>query len=224
MTRKRLVSIALVGLLVVFMEGCNRKVPGLNDPEVAIDGYRIEGAIVDDFLRPLAGVQVILFYSLAFANGDSVDRAYSPSSPGEFVTVEVKSWTNQTVRVLFAGQAPQDSMLYVPWDGRDDSGSVVRSGIYTVTYTVSSVVRKSFRLIVHGNQNAVTDAEGKFVIPESDLPVDEIAPYYDSNDAFVGQFQFSDQVLLQFLSTSFSRTYRVALLKNKITNFSAVVN
>lgn len=224
MTKKGSGHIPVVILLFVLVGGCDRSIPGTNDSDTLIDGYRIEGMIVDDFLRPLVGVRVILFYGLAFANGDSVDRGYSPAVQGEIVTVEVKRGTGEVVRLLFAGPAPQDSVLYVPWDGRNDSGEIERSGIYTVTYTVSNTVRKSFRLIIDGNQNAVTDSEGKFLIPESDLPVDEIAPYYDSNDGFVAQFRITDEVFLRFISTSFSRTYRVALLKNRITHFSAVVN
>lgn len=220
----RFTYIALAGFLFILMEGCDRRVPGLSESDPVIDGYRINGKLVDDFLRPLVGVQVVLYYALAFAGSDSVDRAYTPSVQGEFVTVEVKSWTGLTVRVLFAGPAPQDSTLYVPWDGRDDSGNIARSGLYTVTYTVANVVRKSYRFIVDGNPNDVTDAEGRFMIPESDLPVNEIAPYYDSNDAFVGRFQISDEVFLRFVGASFSRTFRVSLLKNRITNFSAVLN
>lgn len=212
-----------VALLLV-LAGCERGDPGLVETERPINGYRIEGQVMDGFLRPLVGVQVILYYGLAFASGDSISRAYTPAVQGENVTVEVKNPAGQTVRVLFSGAAPQDSSLYVPWDGRDGNGGIVRSSIYTVTYSVAGDIRKSYRQIVDGNQNDTTDAEGRFVIPEPDLPVGEIAPYYDSNDAFVGEFEVLDQVYLRFVGPSFARTYRVTLLKNKTTNFSVVMN
>ena len=212
------------GFLLLLAAGCNRPAPGLNDSETAMNGYRIEGKLIDEFLRPLVGVQVLLYYDLSFISADSTSRAYTPSSQGEVVTIEVKDRAGQTVRTLFSGPAPQDSLVVVSWNERDDNGDIVRSGLYTVTYTVAGVVRQSYRLIIDGNQNSVTDTEGRFVIPESDLPVDEIAPYYDSSDAFVGEFQIRNEVFLRFVAPSFARTFRVALVKNKITNFVVVLN
>ena len=222
--KSELAHVACAGLLFFFLASCERGVPGANDADVVINGYRIEGQVLDGFLRPLVGVRVILYYGLAFASGDSVSRAYSPTVQGEYVTVEVKNAAGQAVRVLFAGPAPQDSMFYVPWDGRDDGGAIVRSGMYAVTYTVTGTVKKSYRQIVDGNQNDTTNVEGRFVIPEADLPIGEIAPYYDSTDEFVGEFEITDQVYLRFVDQTFARTYRVAPVKNRVTKFSVVIN
>jgi len=153
------------GFLLLLAAGCNRPAPGLNDSETAMNGYRIEGKLIDEFLRPLVGVQVLLYYDLSFISADSTSRAYTPSSQGEVVTIEVKDRAGQTVRTLFSGPAPQDSLVVVSWNERDDNGDIVRSGLYTVTYTVAGVVRKSYRLIIDGNQNSVTDTEGRFVSP-----------------------------------------------------------
>jgi len=224
MRRRALVHIAGTGLLLLLMGACERGNPGVSDSDITITGYQIEGKLIDAFQRPLVGVRVLLYYDIALLSADSISRAYTPSVQGEIVTVNVKDTTGQVIRLLFAGPAPQDSDLYVFWDGRNDSGNVVRSGIYTVSYAVASVVKKSYRLIVDGNQNAVTDTEGRFVIPGFDLPVGDVALYYDSADAFVGQFQITSDVFLRFVTPSFDRTFRISLVKDKITNFSVVLN
>ncbi len=222
--KRKLAHIARVGMLFLCFASCDRSVPGPDDSDVTINGYRIEGQVLDGFLRPLVGVQVVLYYGLAYVDGDSVSRAYTPAAQGEFVTVEVKNTSGQAVRVLFAGLAPQDSGLYIPWDYRDDDGAVVRSGLYTVTYSVTGNVRKSYRQVVDGNPNDTTDAEGRFVIPESDLPVGEIAPFYTSSDVFDGEYEIMNEVFLRFVSPAFSRTYKVVLLKDKVTNVPIELN
>ena len=222
--RRPVLHSAVAAIMVFLIGGCDRRNPGLIDSEIPIAGYRIEGKLSDDFQRPLVGVDVLLYYDISLLSLDSVSRIYTPAVQGEIVTVDVNDTTGQVVRLLFSGPAPQDSSLYVYWDGRDDSGNVVRSGIYRVSYTVSSSVRKSYRMIIDGNRNAVTDANGRFVIPGTDLPVNDIASYYDSSDSFIGQYQIVDGVFLRFITPTFDRTVRVALVKDRITNFSVVLN
>ena len=224
MRKRRAFHIAVTGFFLFQAGACERGNPGLNDSDTVIAGYRIEGKLIDDFQRPLTGVEVFLYYDLALLSGDSTSRAYIPTVQSEVVTVDVKDTTGQVIRLVFSGPAPQDSAVYFFWDGRNDSGDVVRSGIYLISYTVASVVKKSYRMIVDGNLNCVTDTGGRFVIPGTDLPVDDIAPYYDSSDSFVGQFQITSDVFLRFITPTFDRSFRVSLVKNKITKISVVLN
>jgi hypothetical protein len=223
--RKRTTFYIVVTGCFLFLAGaCERGNPGVNDSDTVITGYRIEGKLIDDFQRPLTGVEVFLYYGIAFVSGDSISRAYIPTVQSEVVTVDVKDTTGQVVRLLFSGPAPQDLAVYFFWDGRNDSGDAVRSGIYKISYTVASVVKKSYRMIVDGNLNGVTDTGGRFVIPGTDLPVDDIAPYYDSSDSFVGQYQITSDVFLRFITPTFDRAFKVPLIKNKITDGSRTLN
>lgn len=213
----------VIASIAFFVVACDRSSPGVNDADIAINGYRIEGTVRDGFLRPLGGMEVRLYYTLVLESTDSVSRVYQPQTPGEFIVVEVKDAAGGLVNTLFAGQA-NDSDLFVIWNQLDSLGNPVRSGLYTISYSVGSVIRMSYRQIVDGNPNAGTDSNGRFVIPESDLPIGEIAPYFDAVGVFLGQYEISDEVFLQFVDPSFSRTYRVPLTKDKTTNFSPVLN
>ncbi len=211
-------------LICLLVPGCDRRGPGITDPEIPVIGYRIEGVVTDELARPVADVQVVLYYDLSPESGDSVTRAYTPADTSEFIIVRVLDASGATVRQLYAGQAPQGSDLYIVWDERDSLGNTVRSGLYSIVFTVSGQVRKSYRLIVDGNLNAVTDSLGRFEIPESDLPVDEIAPFYDEDSRFLGNYRITDQVYLLFTAPSYtSRTFHIVLAKNRVTNFSAIL-
>lgn len=170
---------------------------GVETPIIRIDGYRIEGTVVDGLDQPFGNLPIALFYTTEFVDNNVPEREYTIQAPGEFVNIDVYDADSVLVRNLYAG-TPADTTIYFPWDRRRNDATLVGSGIYTVRVTVGGMLRHSYVDVVNGNVTAVTNANGVFTIPDVHLPIGySPTPFYNASGAFVGNYRIRNQVYLE---------------------------
>lgn len=182
---------------IVTMPGCRDT--SLVNTTGSVDGYRIEGTVLDGLDQPINNVPVSLYYSPDFiSNTPEPVREYTLESPGEFVNIDVYDDENTLVRNLYSG-TPGAPTIYVPWDQRRNSGSLVGSGIYTVRVTVGGNLRHSYVEFVNGRVTAQTDANGVFTISDLHLPIGySPVPIYSTQGTFTGIYRVTNLVYLEF--------------------------
>lgn len=212
----------LAGMIAIAFFGCERQIPVVPVQQAPITGYQIEGTMTDGLKRPLVGVSMRMYYDPTYVGSDSVpNRSYTPQAASEFVLVRVYNSGGLFVKLLFQGTI-SDTAITVLWDGRDAGGGPAPSGLYSVRYSVGSVVRASYPFIVDGNVTAVTDTAGFYTIGNINLPIGSIVPYYNGT-TFLGWYRIDPSVFLEVQAPSLSRTYHIALDVNVITEFSLII-
>jgi len=212
----------LAGLLLAMFLGCERQIPLVPVAEVPINGYQIEGTMLDGLKRPLVGVSIRMYYDPTYVGSDSVpNRSYTPQAASELVLVRVYDSAGLFVKLLFQGTI-SDSSITILWDGRNGGGAPAPSGLYTVRYSVGSEVRTSYPVIVDGNVTAVTDTAGHYTIGNTNLPIGSVVPYLNGT-TFLGWYRIDPSVFLEVQAPSLSRTYHIALEVNVITEFSLII-
>jgi len=186
-----------------------------------VEGFRIEGTVLDGLEQPISGVPISLFFALDFIGNTPVPvREYTLQTPSEFVGIDVYNYENGLVRNLYAG-APGGTTIYIPWDHRKNNGALAGSGVYTVRVTVGGEMRHSYVEVVNGEVTAQTDANGVFVIPSVHLPVDFFpAPTYNSQGAFTGNYRILTWVYLEFNIGGIVYSYSVPLVAGRVSRLS----
>jgi len=183
-----------------------------------VEGFRIEGTVLDGLEQPISNVPISLFFALDFIGNTPVPvREYTLQAPGEFVSIDVYDYENGFVRNLYAG-APGGPSIYVPWDYRRNNGALAGSGVYTAKVTVGAEIRHSYVEVVNGEVTAQTDANGVFVIPSVHLPVGfSPAPSYNSQGAFTGNYRILTWVYLEFDIGGIVYSYSVPLVAGHVS-------
>lgn len=198
--------------------GCRDAV--IETPIIPIDGYQIEGTVVDGLDQPFGDLPISLFYTTEFLDNNVPVRAYTIQTPGEFVNIDVYDADSVLVRNLYAG-TPGDTAIYVPWDWRRNDSTLVGSGIYTVRVTVGGMLRHSYVDVVDGNVTAVTNASGGFTISDVNLPVGYFpAPFFNASGAFIGNYRIRDQVYLECSVGGVTYGYPVRVSKGVVTRIA----
>lgn len=212
---KRRISIWPCILIAFF--GCRDL--SLNNGGGTIDGYMIEGTILDGLHQPIDSIDIVLYYGVEFVSSSPVpERSYTIENPGDFVTINVYDSEERVVRNLYSG-TPSGSTLYVPWNKRHNNGSLVKSGVYTVRYLVGGSPRHSYVAVVDGHITGRTDVDGIFTIGNENLPVGYFpAPLYSQSDAFLGNYRIQNWVYLEFTIAGTLYTYSIALEQDAITH------
>ncbi|MEX2117358.1 MAG: hypothetical protein WEB37_10760 [Bacteroidota bacterium] len=206
---KRLCAVLLI------VSGCRDT--GMVNVNSKLEGFRIEGTVLDGLEQPFNNIPVSLFYSLEFIDNTVPVRDYTIQTPGESVNVDVYDYENGPVRNLYAG-TPGGPTIYIPWDQRENNGVLVGSGVYTIRVTVGGGLRHSYVETVNGRVTAQTDANGVFVIPGVHLPVGfSPAPVYNSGGAFTGNYRVMDRVLLEFSVGGITHAYSARLVTGQVT-------
>ena len=205
--------IAFLGLVE---SGCRD--PGLDDGTPSIDGYRIEGTILDGLDQPIPGIDIMVYYDTLYVSNSPVPtRPYTLTSTGEYVTIDVYNSEDNVVRNLYAG-TPSGPTVYVPWDKRRGDGSLAGSGLYTIRYVSGGQIRHSYDIAIHGHVTAETDSSGNFIVDNVNLPIDYFpAPFYSNSDTFLGNYRILDWVWLEFVVANQLYSLPVQVKEDAIT-------
>ncbi|MBI4417984.1 MAG: hypothetical protein HY563_04350 [Ignavibacteriales bacterium] len=208
--------------LLILVTGCRDT--DLVEVRRPTEGYQIEGTVLDGLDQPVIGVAIKVSYGMDFVSSSpQPQREYILQSPGEYVVIDVYDLKNRLVRNL-AAESPSGPSFYRPWDKRNNSGNLVRSGVYIVRYVVDGAVRHSYPVLVDGHVTATTDANGVFSISDDSLPVGYYpVPLYTGTDAFVGNYRINNVVYLELTIGTTTHRFGIILRMNEVTRLAVRV-
>ncbi|MBI2620086.1 MAG: hypothetical protein HYW57_08405 [Ignavibacteriales bacterium] len=212
-----------VWALLLVHWSCKREIPLSTDTE-PINGFRIEGTVSDGLGRPLAQVQIRLFYEFIFeSNTPEPSRSYALRASSESVEVRVVDASNRIIRTVFSGLVT-DSVITVLWDGRLADGSEAAGGKYTVQYHAGGSERASYVVLVHGTVSATSDVNGRFIIPQESLPLAQTGiPLYSLTDQFLGLHATGRRVELELKAGTTVKSILVNVEENFLTRVNVVL-
>jgi len=109
----------------------------VEEPVSVPPGVPTGGGTLLNYPNPFNPITQLVLW-IPFENGQSVERE---------VSINIYSISGSRVRSLFDGRLPS-GRFEIPWDGRDDAGSGVSSGVYfAVAKTASRVLSRNLVLI-----------------------------------------------------------------------------
>lgn len=213
MRSKRVVIIFVAVLL-----GCEREIFLIDGGP--LQGYQIEGLVVDRLNTPMRDVDVVLHYNFSYVdNGPAPSKSYTVTDPNQIIVVAVYDSEGQQVKTLYAGTYNTGSMT-VLWDKKDAQGRDARSGVYTIRYMKDGQTVHSYDEVVTGTVTAKTDSLGRYIIPRSNLPVGYYPVYFSSTGGnYPGNYRITNQVLLEFYAGARVRLVYVTLARNQVTRY-----
>lgn len=203
---------------------CEREII-LNDPALKINGYGIEGHVFDRFGNPIPDVDVYLDYGTRFVNnGPEPSKVYTVTGSPENITVLVYTRAGSLYRTIgtYSGITGPFS---IDWDKLKQSNEPALPGVYSVRYQVGSNERLSYPVLVYNTQITRTDSTGRYSVTDQNLPVDFYPiPEYSSNGTFIGNYQITNEVYLQFSSSQGSILRSLLTVKDQLVQFDVRLN
>jgi flagellar basal-body rod modification protein FlgD len=99
----------------------------------------------DQFVRAaaLVGKDVLVPSSAGKLTDGSLNGAVNVPTSGNYVTVQVKDASGNTVRTLSLGQ-PDAGLAQFTWDGKSDDGTQMPDGVYQVSATSGTTAVNTF--------------------------------------------------------------------------------
>jgi hypothetical protein len=198
--------------------GCEREIPIIDGGP--IEGYQVEGFVVDRLNTPMRGVDVVLHFNFSYVdNGLPPSKSYFVTNPNQTIVVGVYATDGRLIKNLYSGTANTGS-LTVEWDKKDGGGRDAASGLYTIRYTENNVTVHSYDEVVTGTVTARTDSTGRYSITKSNLPIEYYPVYFSSTGGnYQGNYRIVNQILLEFFSGSRVRLVYITLARNQITRY-----
>jgi len=188
-----------------------------------ISGYQINGSVTNQSGTPLPNVNVLLYYDEEKISNSPVDTAVAVvTDTNQIITVQVFSVGNILVRTLFSDKMRIGPVPRFSWDGLNDKGAEVASGFYLIRYKIDTMLVKESPLVIEGKLSARTDSDGRFVIPNENLPVGKTYDKYFQN-TFQGVYLIGSSVVLELVSGNSVKTGRVYLKKDVITKVNVTM-
>jgi hypothetical protein len=200
--------------------GCERDLPYMAQADQTIDGYQVEGYVTDKLGIPIKGLKIALWYDLDYIDSDAPPpRVFLVDDTTKIARVVVLDQQTRLKRVLFQGRARKGE-LDVDFDLRDSTGTLLPTGIYTVSFSMGGVTKGSYTQVINGAVTAVTDSLGHYTIPNDFLPVGFYpAPVFTGDGAtFTGNYQVSSFIILEFF-LPVHRSASVTLTQDQISRF-----
>lgn len=200
------VFILSVGLVV---GGCS------DDDPVRPVVMPITGLVLAGDGEPVVGAAVIVTYELPTSA-----VAKNPDKPRTMITYEVletgpiRLWitsacADEVVRTLVEGVVEPGQFSHI-WDGQDDDGLVVTSGVYQYHLEAGGETASADLVLLVNDyapdadptlyrHHALTDDEGRFRIEQDCLPFGYVGRTFDEMGTEIGSFTISRQVQLHAL-------------------------
>lgn len=202
--------------IIVFCLGCERDTQLLSVDTTA--GYKIQGTVTDRIGNPVVGVNVSVWYDY-----DLVDRNPAPTKDftvtdsTKTLSVVVRNRADQTIRTIFSGTLVPGNRTY-DWDMKDANGNDPPASTYTVHYLVDGVSQKSYSVTVSGTIVALTDVQGKYTIPDNNLPIGfyPVPIYSFDKSVYFGNHRIVSSVRLAFTTTARAKEVVVNLSKDVV--------
>lgn len=176
----------------------------------------ITGVVTDSAGRPVPGALLNMFYLVAYRPLGK-PAVPLPTTVFEFdvphpgvLRVSIENYTHDTIRILHADTVAAGWNL-VEWDFTDNRGRSMYSDVYSVTGTLDDSLLRVFKVFAVVEQQysenpapfALTDRFGRFSIPLSRLPVNEVFTRWDYNGDSLGTFRIGPKDLLVAFTPGF---------------------
>jgi hypothetical protein len=187
------------------------------EQEENITGYQINGSVTNQSGNLIPNVIVLLYYDeqkISYTQTDTT--VVFVTDTNQVVTIQVFSIKNILVRTLFLNKMTIGHVPRFSWDGLNDKGVEVPSGLYLIQYKIDTAVVKESPVVIDGIISARTDTDGHFVIPNEYLPVNKTYDKY-LQDTFQGVYLIGSSVVLELVFGTYVKTGRVYLKKDKVT-------
>lgn len=168
----------------------------------------ITGQVLDADGQAVPGAVIMLEYELPQGLGEKIRTAIRIAVPA---AGRVRVWisdpcTRETICVLMDEEAPAGT-LTVTWDGRDESGLTVASGVYRFNLEAEGETTDNDFLLMHGGfdfdadpasfrPHAVTNDDGRFSIAQGCLAFGFVSTAINESGQEVGTFTVSRNIKL----------------------------
>ena len=160
-----------------------------------ISGYRLDGIVADNAGFPVAGAAVYVYYSADDAGPGPIDTVkVVVTDSTKTVDISVYTTAYRFVRTPYFGFRSPGPIPRFTWDGHDENGQLVGSGMYLIGYQIGDTVYKYSRIVVDGLATDTTDGNGRFSITQDHLPVGKIFDSYDGTGAYTSTLRISPDV------------------------------
>jgi hypothetical protein len=210
------VRFGVIGLLCMITLSCREIQP--SDVPYTVQGYQINGTVLNANSIPLEGVDVILYYNFALAQTTPLDAQQvivTDSTRTVFVGVFVEP--NMCIRELFFRHRSPGPVPHFYWDERDDSGHEVPSGKYLIRYVYDTMIVKDVPWIANGHCTATTNSFGRFTITNEHFPIGELFDIYSNADQYMETDKVLSVIYLELYKSDLHARYTVTLNQNAIT-------
>jgi hypothetical protein len=174
-----------------------------------ISGYYLRGIVTTASGTPIDSVEVILYYNYSYIGSTPIDTiTVTVPDASTHVNVAVYTMKNVFIRTLFSGTMPHAGIISsFAWNGLDEYGHAVPSGLYQIRYTVGSTIVKNTPYIIDGHPTARTDSTGYFTLTNENLPIGNRFDASSSDIPSVGVYQITPQITVQFLKNNVASSY-----------------
>jgi hypothetical protein len=208
---------ALLCILCAILPSCRDIQPF--QTSLTTRGYQLNGTVTSANGIPLDSVGVRLYYSYDVVGYDPVDtQQVIVTDSTRIVDVSVYTPNLQFVRQLYFNYRPTGPVPHFLWDERDQNGVPVSSGEYLIRYAIDSLIVKYSIVVIDGHTTATTDAFGRFVIPNANLPVGTVFDAYNLDNTYDVTLRVKPEVDLILYKAGLLAPYSaIQLKKDQIT-------
>ncbi len=163
----------------------------------------LTGQVLDADGQAVPGAAIMLEYELPPVPADKLRTAIRFDLPE---AVPIRVWVSdrcnrEVLRTLYEGEAPAGTHTYI-WDGRDEAGLMVTSGLYQFNLETEEETTKHDFLLMHGGfdldadpsafrHHAVTNDDGRFSIAQGCLAFGYVSTAINEAGQEVGSFTVS---------------------------------
>lgn len=186
----------LIPLFCFALVGCRDESPNGTDSS-SVNGYRIEGSVVDSLDRGILDVSVELAYTYVFIDSEPPASRQLIVPHSGTVQITIYDMYSTPVRNLFNGDAGSGEMN-IPWDQCDNFKRPVGSGLYFYSFSVDNKELVVYPILVDSALTTFTDPDGKFAIDDVHFPIGATVPRFSSDGKFLGNYLVFNAVNLIF--------------------------
>jgi hypothetical protein len=183
-------------LWCIVLVGCREESP-INDTALLIDGYRIEGSVVDSVNHGIYGVTVRLAYTYLFIDSVQPESRVLNISHAGNMRIRIYDMFNQEVREIYNGYA-NPGQYDIPWDYHDNAIRHVGSGLFYYSCTLDDQEILWYPILYDSAMTSFTDNSGNFAISDIHFPIGATVPLFSSDGTFRGNYMVYNTVQLIF--------------------------
>jgi hypothetical protein len=191
----------IIPLCCIILVGCREESP-VDDTAPLIDGYRIEGFVVDSMNHGLYGVSVQLAYTYLFIDSARPESRVVNIPHAGNARIRIFDMFNQEVREIFNGHV-DPGVIDFPWDYHDNDVQHVGSGLYYYSCTLDDQELLWYPILIDSALTSFTDNTGSFAISDVHFPIGATIPRFSHDGTFLGNYMVYNTV--QMIFTLFPR-------------------
>jgi protocatechuate 3,4-dioxygenase beta subunit len=200
----------LLAAALVLLPACSDD----DGPAVPEGPTPVTGQVLDPDGQPLAGAGIVLEFEAPFLARPATRIHFSVAEPGPVLVWVTAQCRPETLKVLFAGEAPAGT-LSVIWDATDTQGRRVPDGLYRWHVLADGTLSSNdLMLFLLGEYpadadpadwvtSAMTDQDGRFHMEQACLPFDHEITATDEHGDPISVFTVGRRVRFHAMHADF---------------------